>query len=123
MLGRSEVRGVLALVAALVSTLGAGCGTTVDDVLPRGSCNEPSNGVCTDFVGDAWRTPSATSMFCNTRMGTFSEGSCPTANRTGTCQVMAGAAQETRGRSYSPRITTAQAQAACVALGGQFTAN
>ena len=111
----------LVLGAAVVSALG--CGTTVDDVLPRGSCNEPANSACTDFVGDAWRTPSATSMLCNTRMGTYSESACPTANRVGTCQVQPGGAQETRVRSYGPRITTAQAQAACGALGGSFTAN
>ncbi|MBL8603418.1 MAG: hypothetical protein JNK72_15945 [Myxococcales bacterium] len=113
------------MMVALTALGVVGCGTDVDALLPKGSCNTPSQSRCVDYTGEAWRTPSAGTMACSA-MGsgsTYSEGACATANRIGSCTVMGGGGQESIIRFYGPTLTAQAAQAGCQQAGGVFSAN
>ncbi len=115
-----------ALRFAFVSALALGCGAVDDVIPPGGSCNIPNASACNDFNGTAWRTPTTGSRACAMvgNGATYSENTCATANRVGSCRVQPGSAQELTVRYYRP-LTAAAAQGACSATGATsiFTAN
>ncbi|MFO0609787.1 MAG: hypothetical protein U0324_41900 [Polyangiales bacterium] len=108
----------------VLTALAVGCGDLVDEVVPPGgSCNVPAGGICVDFTGSAWRTPSAAQSFC-TQLGqsagataTYGSGRCATTSRVGLCVRGAGSVQEAYQAFYSSRFNTQAAQVACAMVG------
>lgn len=114
------------LILALAMAASLGCGANLDDILPsKGSCNVPTTGTCTDYVGTAWSTPSSGSRACAMvgNGAVYASSACATAARVGTCRLQVGSSSEIAMRYYSSRFNATTGPLACGQSGGSWVAN
>jgi hypothetical protein len=104
---------VLASFLAIVAcSSGGGGGPSTSG---NGSCVATSGGMvitCTDF--GAGFNANNVMQLCSTSMGTFSTGSCPSANRVGRCEVTETRGSVTAGDAVSIYAPASAAQAMMV---------
>jgi hypothetical protein len=101
----------------------AGCGDTLQELLPHASCNNTSLGTCQDYSGPGGTALTTFQDACTTAAGTNASTECTLTSRVGSCSIPTGVPGVTTAMRYYASIwnaTTAQAQ--CSAAGGTFTA-
>lgn len=106
------------LVAAL-----AGCGSTLQDLLPHASCSNTALGTCQDYSGPGGTALATFQEACTSAAGTNATGECTPTDRIGSCSIPTGVPGVTTvTRYYASAWTATTAQAQCTGAGGAFTA-
>jgi hypothetical protein len=108
--------------AVLVVVALCGCGSTLQDLLPRASCSNTTLGTCQDFQGPGGTALTTFQDACTSAGGTNGPAECPAASRVGSCSIPTGVpGVTTTTRSYAPLWSAATAQAQCTGAGWVFT--
>lgn len=92
------------LLVAVLAISTTGCdGATSNTTAPThiaGSCNNEAGGFCVEYTGADYQS-SRVEKTCTSQKNIFIAGSCPAADRVGTCLVYKGKRSEAYYRYYS----------------------